>query len=171
MKQKIHQQVFGSLIVLPGTVTRKRERKWSLEKGDFEHWRRVLSFSVLSFLKPVSLSLSPQSWVASAYRKAFKDEVPVFGYLHCFSPPFITAYMLVLIAQSCPTLCDPMDPARLLCWWNSPGKNIGKSSHSLVIKSVQWREKEKILNKHLLRFSLENLGQVCLINVIQMIKF
>ena len=31
----------------------------------------------------------------------------------------------VLGTQSCPTLCDSMDckPARLLCPWNSPGKN------------------------------------------------
>ena len=30
-------------------------------------------------------------------------------------------------AQSCPTLCSPMDcsPARLLCPWDSPGKNTG----------------------------------------------
>ena len=32
----------------------------------------------------------------------------------------------MLVAQLCPTLCDPMDieePTRLLCPWNSPGKN------------------------------------------------
>ena len=31
------------------------------------------------------------------------------------------------VTQLCPTLCDPMDcnPARLLCPWNFPGKNIG----------------------------------------------
>ena len=31
---------------------------------------------------------------------------------------------------SCPTLCDPMDcsPPRLLCLWNSPGKNTGVGS-------------------------------------------
>ena len=27
------------------------------------------------------------------------------------------------LLQSCPTLCDPMEPARLLCPWDSPGKN------------------------------------------------
>ena len=32
--------------------------------------------------------------------------------------------MLVLVAQLS-TLCDPMEPARLLCPWNSPGKNTG----------------------------------------------
>ena len=31
--------------------------------------------------------------------------------------------MCVLLAQSCLTLYDPMD--RLLCPWNSPGKNTG----------------------------------------------
>ena len=33
----------------------------------------------------------------------------------------------LLVAQSCPTLSDPMDhrPPRLLCSWDSPGKNSG----------------------------------------------
>ena len=34
----------------------------------------------------------------------------------------------VLVPQSCLTLCDPM----LLCPWNSPGKNTGVGSHSLL---------------------------------------
>ena len=36
--------------------------------------------------------------------------------------------------QSYPTLCDPMDcsPARLLCPWDSPGKNIGVGCHGLL---------------------------------------
>ena len=37
--------------------------------------------------------------------------------------------------QSCPTLCDPLDymlPARLLSPWDSPGKNTGVGSHSLL---------------------------------------
>ena len=38
----------------------------------------------------------------------------------------------MLVAQSCPALCDPMDCTRLLCPWNSPGKNIGAGSHSLL---------------------------------------
>ena len=37
----------------------------------------------------------------------------------------------------CPTLCDPMDyrvyiGARLLCPWNSPGKNTGVGCHDLL---------------------------------------
>ena len=38
------------------------------------------------------------------------------------------------VIQSCLTLCDPMDcsPSRLLCPWNSPGKNTGLGYHSLL---------------------------------------
>ena len=36
----------------------------------------------------------------------------------------------VLVAQSCPTLCDPMD-CRLFCPWNSP-KNTRVGCHSLL---------------------------------------
>ena len=36
------------------------------------------------------------------------------------------------VAQSCPTLCDPMEPARLLCPWNSSGKNTGVGCHSFL---------------------------------------
>ena len=42
--------------------------------------------------------------------------------------------MLFNVAQSSPTLCDPMDcsPARLLCPWNFPGKNTGGGCHFLL---------------------------------------
>ena len=41
--------------------------------------------------------------------------------------------LTVLVAQSCPTLCDPMDwTARLLCPWDFPGKSTGVSSCSPV---------------------------------------
>ena len=33
--------------------------------------------------------------------------------------------IVVLVAQSCLTFCDPMDPTKLLCPWDSPGKNTG----------------------------------------------
>ena len=35
----------------------------------------------------------------------------------------------VLVAQSCPTLCEP---ARLLCLWNSPGTNTAMGRHFLL---------------------------------------
>ena len=37
--------------------------------------------------------------------------------------------------QSCPALCNPMDcslPVKLLCPWDSPGKNTGVVFHSLL---------------------------------------
>ena len=39
----------------------------------------------------------------------------------------------VLVTESCPTLCDPMDwSARHLCPWDSPDENPGMGYHSLL---------------------------------------
>ena len=38
----------------------------------------------------------------------------------------------MLVTQSCPTLCNPMEATRLLCPWNSPGKKIGVAGYSLL---------------------------------------
>ena len=37
------------------------------------------------------------------------------------------------VSQSCPTLCDPMDPTRLLHPWDSPGKSTGVGCHFLLL--------------------------------------
>ena len=37
-----------------------------------------------------------------------------------------------LVTQLCPTLCDPMEPTRLLCPWDSPSKNTGLGYHALL---------------------------------------
>ena len=44
------------------------------------------------------------------------------------------AYVYVKSLQLCTILCDPMDvqPARLLCPWDLPGKNIGADCHALL---------------------------------------
>ena len=34
--------------------------------------------------------------------------------------------------QSCLTLCDPVEPARLICPWDSSGKNTGVVCHFLL---------------------------------------
>ena len=36
------------------------------------------------------------------------------------------------VAQLCLTLCNPMEPARLLCLCDFPGKNIGVVCHALL---------------------------------------
>ena len=46
-------------------------------------------------------------------------------------PPIPTT--CVLVAQSCLTLqCRGLGPTRLLCPWDSPGKNTGMGNHSLL---------------------------------------
>ena len=42
----------------------------------------------------------------------------------------VLSVCVVCYAQSCPTLCDPMD-CTLLCPWNFPGKNTGAGCHFL----------------------------------------
>ena len=44
----------------------------------------------------------------------------------------LSLLVLVLVAQSCPALCNPMEPVRLLCPWDSPGTNIGVGCHCLL---------------------------------------
>ena len=38
------------------------------------------------------------------------------------------------MTNACPTLCDPkgLQPARLLCPWDSPGKKTGLGCHALL---------------------------------------
>ena len=47
---------------------------------------------------------------------------------------WVCEWVCVLVAQSQLTLCGPVDcsPPELLCPWNSPGKNTGVGSHSLL---------------------------------------
>ena len=47
--------------------------------------------------------------------------------------------------QSCPTLRDSgLQPARLLCPWDSPGKNTGVGSHSLSRDSSHLRDRIRV---------------------------
>ena len=47
---------------------------------------------------------------------------------------FLNFYFLAAAKslQSCPTLCDPMEPTRLPRPWDSPGKNTGVGCHFLL---------------------------------------
>ena len=38
---------------------------------------------------------------------------------------YTVEYCCCLVSKSCLTLCDAMEPTRLLCLWDSPGKNTG----------------------------------------------
>ena len=54
-------------------------------------------------------------------------------YLYFFCPGN-SILVCVLVAQLCPTLCDPMEcsPTRLLCPWNSPDKSTEVGSPSIL---------------------------------------
>ena len=40
--------------------------------------------------------------------------------------------LIDVVAELCPTLCDPMEAARLLCPWDFPGKNTGVGCQFLL---------------------------------------
>ena len=45
---------------------------------------------------------------------------------------FCLRFCYCLVTKSCLTLCDPMWPAKLLCPWDSPGRNTGVGCHFLL---------------------------------------
>ena len=57
----------------------------------------------------------------------------------------------MLVSQSCLTLCDlhRLQPTRLLCRWNSPGKNTGVSCHFLL-QGIFLTQRSKLCLQHLL---------------------
>ena len=80
------------------------------------------------------------SWINSTGFR-FWTLSDLFWQLHVCSSNFQVAKCInledevqVLVAQLCLTLYDPMDcsPPRLLCPWDSPGKNTGEGSHSFL---------------------------------------
>ena len=54
--------------------------------------------------------------------------------------------VLCLIAQSCPTLCDPINysPPGSSVHWDSPGKNIGVGCHALLWGSFPPRNQTEV---------------------------
>ena len=46
--------------------------------------------------------------------------------------PWLSALVLFLSYSVVSDALRPHEPARLLCPWNSPGKNTGEGSHSLL---------------------------------------
>ena len=59
------------------------------------------------------------------------------------------------VVQLCPTLCNTMDctPPRLLCPWDSPGKNTGVGSHFLLQRNLPTQRS----NPHLLHWQADSL--------------
>ena len=75
---------------------------------------------------------------------------------------YATVYQLSVcpVAQSCPTLCNPMDcsPPRLFCTWNFSGKNTGVGCYFLQPTRGIFQTQESNLSLlHLLHWQAESL--------------
>ena len=84
----------------------------------------------------------------SPHQKSLKKKKKVllkpFKELEAFQDLSLLVSLCVhLVTQLCPTLCNPMDCSllcpRLLCPWDSPGKNTGAGCHFLLQESSQTR--------------------------------
>ena len=69
----------------------------------------------------------------------YKEDVVctyIYTYIYIYTHMCVCvcARACVLVAQSCPALWDPhgRQTTRLLCPWNSPGKNTGMGCHCLL---------------------------------------
>ena len=62
----------------------------------------------------------------------------------------------VLVTQSCLTLCDLMEPIRLSCLWDSPGKNTGVSCHSFL-QGIFLTQGLNLCLLHLLHWQVDSL--------------
>ena len=73
---------------------------------------------------------TPHQWRGTQVQSLVRELDPVSATkTHCSQ---IYKCVYVLVTQSCPTLCDPMDCSPPgFCPWNSPGKNTGVHCHSL----------------------------------------
>ena len=64
---------------------------------------------------------------------ALRTSLITLGFVFFFSlqlqEPLVMRAKSLWLSQ---TLCDPMEPARLLCPWNSPGKNTEAGCHFLL---------------------------------------
>ena len=72
-----------------------------------------------------------ETWMVN-FAPSLQRHLHTHVFLH-FYPPLL-AQVLRLVLQWCLTLCDPMkcSPPGFLCPWDSPGKNPGVGSSSLL---------------------------------------
>ena len=75
----------------------------------------------------------PSYWWEISYNRQKKKNKQLI----CLLSSLLQFYLLCAAAdaklpQSCPTLCDPVEPTSLPCPWDSPGKNTGVGCHFLL---------------------------------------
>ena len=78
-----------------------------------------------------------------------------------------SVFVNVSCAQSCLTLCDPMDSARLLCPWDFPGKNTGVGCHFLLqrISLIQGSDLLALRLLHCILYPLSHQGSPIFVNI------
>ena len=93
---------------------------WALTAGDLVDMRKSTSQVRTAIVVRQWSGSSGEEWVTR-----WKTQ-----YRHSNFPRIL----VVFVAKSCPTLCDPTDssPARLLCLWDFPGKNTGVGCRFLL---------------------------------------
>ena len=68
--------------------------------------------------------------------------------LYCWAIREAPAAAAAKSLQSCPTLCDPIDPTRLPRHWDSPGKNTGVGCHFLL-QCVKVKSESEVAQSYL----------------------
>ena len=130
-----------------------KRRKWAANHVGWQVWfLRTRSQLVVSLWEHLETGLS--SWSCNALTTPAGDFDPHFPMTHLPSHPHLCQYNTMclslkiqqshlfywkcacahLVAQSCPTLCDPMDcsPPGSSVHGDSPGKNAGVGSRALL---------------------------------------
>ena len=146
----------------------------SLQPHELQHTRQPAFHYLLEFVQ------NHVSWVSDAIQPSHL--VTTLPYMHTsrLLSTFISYHQVLfvcaLVAQSCPTLCDPMDHSP---WGSSvhgfPGKNIGVGCHFLLQRLSPIQE----LNPHVLHYrqtlySLSHQGNskvLFIFNWISLVKY
>ena len=100
-----------------GMATHSRSLSWRIPMDREAWWATV---------RGVAKSRTGLKWLSThAHTHAQGLQTPWVFLLHTKVKKSIWLKVKVLATQSCSTLCDPhgLQPTRLLCSWNSPGKN------------------------------------------------
>lgn len=121
-------------------------KQWKEEKWTTSHWGRVTSQEILESSRQAAMKKA--SWSSVTVIFCLTGNGPLSTTTQCGLSPEVhflkwdqittligeIAGMRAESLQSCPDPVQPYGryPARLLCPWNCPGKNIAVSSHSLL---------------------------------------
>ena len=106
-------------------------------KESIENDKRLLFLSILP-LYPRAQDLLGTFLFKTVILRVFPEILWRHNFIFCSKFSDCHKFLVIRItksesevAQSCPTLCDPMD-TRLLCPWDSPGKNTEVACHFLL---------------------------------------